>query len=319
MVTRHSSPTLKYDDVQCSPDTEDGEIIDESSAESCAKSELEDGEISEESSTVSCAGSDRCWGRDNYSYNNRWGPRLQQIQALLFELIRDTNYSSSNGFKPFATRLCPDPIESQLDFYIRTAAYKYNRILARHCGIISSEHVLDHTCAATRPGQKTCVQLSTVPGDIVNYIPVGNSSDVSGDCPGGAKLTRHFMVLLPAYYKRTSLQANENYHAALVISKNPVGPNKLLCPQQGDEDYKATNVPILQTLVFDAHSPRRSLVIDDEVERQWEWKANTSVTYQVKTVHQESLHAVIYPEQPTYGLRLSDGAFQTVLSDLGGV
>ncbi|KAL8809279.1 MAG: hypothetical protein Q9223_003204 [Gallowayella weberi] len=316
VVTRHPSPTLNYFDVQSSPDIEDGDIAEESSADSYASFELEDGEIGEVSSTVSCAGSDRCWERDNYGYSNRWGPRLQQIQALLFELIRDADCSSSNGFKPLATPLCPHPIESQLDFYIRTAAYKYNRILAHHCGTITSEHLLDHTCAATRPGQKTCTQLSTAPGDIVNYVPTGSPHDVTGDCPGVPKLTRHFMVLLPPTYKPPHLQSNATYHAALVISKNPVGPNKLLCPQTGDETYKATNVPILQTLVFDAHSPRRALVLDDAFDRLWEWKANTSVTYQVKIVHQESLHAVIYPRQPTYGLRLSDGAFETVLSDL---
>ncbi|KAL8806674.1 MAG: hypothetical protein Q9182_001202 [Xanthomendoza sp. 2 TL-2023] len=316
VVTRHTSPTLKCIDVQSSADLEDGEISEDCSADSCASLDFEDGEIGEVSSTVSSAGSDRCWGRANHSYSNRWGPRLQQIQTLLFQLIRETNYPPSTGFKPRATPLCPHPIESQLDFYIRAAAYKYNRILTHHSGIISRQHPLNHTCAAPSPGQKTCTHLSTTPGDIINYVPAGTAHDVSGDCPGLPKLTRHFMVLLPPSYKPAALQCNPTYHAALVISKNPVGPHKLLCPQHGDENYKATNVPILQTLVFDAHSSRRSLVLDDEFDRRWEWKANTSVAYQVKIVHQESLHAVIYPQQPTYGLRLSDGAFQTVLRDL---
>ncbi|KAL8774785.1 MAG: hypothetical protein Q9209_000724 [Squamulea sp. 1 TL-2023] len=156
-----------------------------------------------------------------------------------------------------------------------------------------------------------------MPGDIVNYIPMGNSDDVSGDCPGRSKLTIHFMVLLPAYYKPVDLQANPDYHAAVVISKNPIGSSTLLCPQTGDEHYKAENTPIFQTLMFDAHSRRRSLILDDEVAWQWKWKANTSVAYHIKTVHQDSLHAVIVPEQPTYGLRLSDGSFQQLLKDLG--
>ncbi|KAL8639159.1 MAG: hypothetical protein Q9226_008907, partial [Calogaya cf. arnoldii] len=79
----------------------------------------------------------------------------------------------------------------------------------------------------------------------------------------------------------------------------------------------AEHVPHFNTLTFDAHSPRRSFVLDDEVEGAWRWKQNTSVGYHIKIVHQDSLHAVIVPRQPTYGLRLSDSSFQQVLRDLG--
>lgn len=141
--------------------------------------------------------------------------------------------------------------------------------------------------------------------------------DVSGDCPGGGKLSMHFMVLLPVYYKPVDLQANPDYHAALVITKNPIGSSTLLCPQPGDHYLRAENVPHFKTLMFNAHSRRRSLVLDDEVEWAWKWKPNTSVGYHIKIVHQDSLHAIIIPGQPTYGLRLSDGSFQQLLRDLG--
>ncbi|KAL8989511.1 MAG: hypothetical protein Q9169_008347 [Polycauliona sp. 2 TL-2023] len=141
--------------------------------------------------------------------------------------------------------------------------------------------------------------------------------DVSGDCAGKGKLSMHFMVLLPIYYKPVDLQADPDYHAALVISKNPIGSSTLLCPQPGDHHFRAENVPHFKTLVFDAHSRRRSLIHDDEVEWTWKWKPNTSVGYHIKIVHQDSLHAVIIPGQPTYGLRLSDGSFQQLLRDLG--
>lgn len=316
-VINHSSQALNYDDVECSSELEDGEIIEKPAIDSCLSLGLEDGEITEEWSTDSSASSDHCWSRDSHTHSSLLDSRILQIQTLLAEAIRNASYSSLDRYTPFETRLPQDPTESPFDYYIRTAFQKYKLHIARHSGIISSEqHVLEYTCAATRPNQKTCVHLGTIPGDIVKYIPMGTSDDVLGDCAGGARLTTHFVVLLPFYFKRVTRQADKDYHAALVISKNPVGPNKLLCPQKGDENYRATNVPILQTVVFDAHCDRRSLVVDDAFERQWEWKENTSITYQVKTVHQQSLHAVICSNQPTYGLRLSDGAFQQVLSDL---
>ena len=238
----------------------------------------------------------------------------------------NTSYSSSSGFcrsidryTPFQDQLRPSSGESQLDYYIRTAPYKYKRYapISRHSGIVHSPRILESTCAATIPGQKTCVHPSTAPGDIVNYVPIGCPEDVSGDCPGGGKLSMHFMVLLPVYYKPVDLQANPDFHAALVITKNPIGSSTLLCPQPGDQHFRAENVPHFKTLMFDAHSRRRSLVLDDEVEWAWKWKPNTSVGYHVKTVHQDSLHAVIIPGQPTYGLRLSDGSFQQLLRDMG--
>ncbi|KAL8646548.1 MAG: hypothetical protein Q9226_006812 [Calogaya cf. arnoldii] len=83
----------------------------------------------------------------------------------------------------------------------------------------------------------------------------------------------------------------------------------LLCPQRGGQHRRAENVPHFKTLMFDAHSKRRSLVLDDEVECAWRWKQNTSVGYHNKIVHQDSVHAAIIPGQPNYGLRLSDGSF----------
>ncbi|KAL8671718.1 MAG: hypothetical protein Q9168_003789 [Polycauliona sp. 1 TL-2023] len=209
--------------------------------------------------------------------------------------------------------------ESQLDYYIRTVSYKYKRyaLISHHSGIIDSPRTLGNACAASIPGQQTCVHPSTVPGDIVNYVPTASPTDVSGDCVGRAKLSIHFMVLLPVYYKPVDLQADSNYHAALVISKNPVGSSTLLCPQPGDQHFRSEKVPIFKTLMYDAHCPRRSLIHDDEVEYAWQWKPNTSVAYHVKVVHQDSLHAVIIPGQPTYGLRLGDGSFQQLLRDLG--
>ncbi|KAI4113413.1 MAG: hypothetical protein LQ338_008180, partial [Usnochroma carphineum] len=207
--------------------------------------------------------------------------------------------------------------ETTLDYYTRTAPYKYKRRITRHTGIVNSPHILEHTCAKALPGQGTCMHASTTAGDIVNYIPMGNPDDVPGDAPIPAKLSMHFMVLLPKYYKPIDLQSNPAYHAALVITKNPIGPSTLVAPQPGSETYKANNIPYFQTVVFDAHSKRRKLMLDDAVEKKWHWKANTSVGYHIKIVHVENLHAVIYPEHPTCGLKLSDGAFQQVLKDLG--
>ncbi|KAI4110236.1 MAG: hypothetical protein LQ345_007036 [Seirophora villosa] len=204
--------------------------------------------------------------------------------------------------------------ESALDYYTRTAPRKYNRRICRHTGIVADRHT---ACAATLPGQKTCMHASTTAGDIVNYIPMGNPNDVPGDAPVPAKLSMHFMVLLPKYYKPIQLQSSPAHHAALVITKNPIGASTLLAPQPHSDAYKATNVPYFQTLPFDAHSARRRVVVDEAVEGRWVWKENTSVGYQVKIVHQENLHAVIYPGHPTLGLRLSDGAFEQVLGNLG--
>ncbi|KAL8937116.1 MAG: hypothetical protein Q9216_004587 [Gyalolechia sp. 2 TL-2023] len=212
----------------------------------------------------------------------------------------------------------PQSVEAQLDYYTRTAPYKYKRHIARHTGIVHSPQILEHTCATPLPGQKTCTHASTTAGDIVNYIPTGSSEDVRGDRAGvPSKLSMHFMVLLPSYYKPVELQKKSAYHAALVISKNPVGSCTLLSPQPGHERLKSTNVPILRTVVFNAHSRRRSVVVDDEEEREWEWKPNTTVGYHIKIVHQDNLHAVIYPRHSTYGIRLADGAFQQVLQELG--
>lgn len=125
------------------------------------------------------------------------------------------------------------------------------------------------------------------------------------------------MVLLPAHYKPLELQIDPAHHAALVVSKNPVGPGTPLLPQPDGEFFlEAENIPTLQTLVYDAHSRRRSLILDNNIAKQWEWKANTSLGYHVKIVHQDYLHAVIVPNNPTYGLRLSDESFQQVLRDL---
>ncbi|KAL8917785.1 MAG: hypothetical protein Q9208_007766 [Pyrenodesmia sp. 3 TL-2023] len=204
----------------------------------------------------------------------------------------------------------------QLDYYTRTAPYKYKRYISRHTGIVHSPYVLEHTCAKTVPGQKTCIHACTTEGDIVNYIPLGSPDDVQGDA-GPLKLSMHFMVLLPKYYKPIDLQTDKAYHAALVITKNPIGPNTLVAPQPGSDSYKGNNIPYLQTLAFDAHSERRALRISDEVEQKWQWKENTSIGYHIKIVHQDNLHAVIFPGHPTLGLRLSDGGFEQVLSYLG--
>lgn len=211
----------------------------------------------------------------------------------------------------------PRSVEPQLDYYVRVAPQKYRRRIAHHTGVVHSPQILQHTCAMTLPGQKTCTHASTTAGDIVNYIPTGGSEDVRGDRPGPAKLSMHFMVLLPSYYKPVELQNTSAYHAALVISKNPVGSCTLLSPQPDHEHLKATNVPILRTVVFNAHSRRRSVIIDDEEEREWEWKANTTIGYHIKIVHQDNLHAVIYPGHSTYSIRLADGAFEQVLHELG--
>ncbi|KAL8753884.1 MAG: hypothetical protein Q9184_005283, partial [Pyrenodesmia sp. 2 TL-2023] len=206
--------------------------------------------------------------------------------------------------------------ESQLDYYTRTAPYKYKRYISRHTGIVNSPDVLEHTCAQTVPGQKTCIHACTTEGDIVNYIPLGSPDDVQGDT-GPSKLSMHFMVLLPNYYKPIDLQTDKAYHAALVITKNPIGPGTLVAPQPGSDSYKGNNIPYLQTLAFDAHSDRRAMRISDEVEKKWQWKENTSIGYHIKIVHQDNLHAVIFPDHPTLGLRLSDGGFEQVLSYLG--
>ncbi|KAI4086488.1 MAG: hypothetical protein L6R37_008415 [Teloschistes peruensis] len=206
--------------------------------------------------------------------------------------------------------------ESSLDYYTRTAPNKHKRRIARHTGVISSA-LLDHTCAATKSDQRTCMHSSTTAGDIVNYIPLGTADDVPSDLTYRRKLTLHFMLLLPSYYKPVHLQSDPAYHAALVITKNPIGPSSLLLPQPDGEGLKADHLPTLRTLVFDAHSRRRSIVLDDEVERKWPWKVNTSLGYHIKVVREEHLHAVIFPEGPTLGLRLSDAAFQQVLADLG--
>ncbi|KAI4173062.1 MAG: hypothetical protein LQ343_003172 [Gyalolechia ehrenbergii] len=211
----------------------------------------------------------------------------------------------------------PQSVERQLDYYTRIAPYKYKRRIARHTGIVHSPQILERTCATTLPGQKTCTHPSTTAGDIVNYIPTGSSEDVRGDLPGPSKLSMHFIVLLPSYYKPVELQNESAYHAALVISKNPVGSCTLLSPQPDHELLKSTNVPILRTVVYNAHSRRRSVVVDDKEEREWEWKANTTVGYHIKIVHQDNLHAVIYPGHSTYGIRLADGALQQVLQELG--
>ena len=207
--------------------------------------------------------------------------------------------------------------ESQLDYYTRTAPSKYKRRIARHVGIVHSPRILENTCAATQPGQKTCTHASTTAGDIVNYIPTGSDEDIRGDLSVPSKLSMHFMVLLPSYYKPVELQKKAHYHAALVISSHPIGPSTLLAPQPNHEYLKGINVPILQTVCFDAHSKRRAFVDDDKEKAKWEWKANTSVGFQVKIVHQDNLHAIIYPGHPTYGLRLGNGAFEQVLKELG--
>ncbi|KAL9604796.1 MAG: hypothetical protein Q9219_000244 [cf. Caloplaca sp. 3 TL-2023] len=194
---------------------------------------------------------------------------------------------------------------------------RYKRHVAPHTGILHSSRILERVCAATHLGQRTCTHTSTIAGDIVNYIPTGSSEDVLSNRQVPSKLSIHFMVLLPSYYKPVELQNRSAYHAALVISKNPIGPCTLIAPQPDHEYLKSINVPILQTVVFDAHSKRRSFVDDDELEGKWQWKENTSIGYHIKIVHQDNLHAIIYPGYPTYGLRLADGAFQQVLQELG--
>ncbi|KAL8951344.1 MAG: hypothetical protein Q9222_002681 [Ikaeria aurantiellina] len=143
------------------------------------------------------------------------------------------------------------------------------------------------------------------------------AGDIVSDAPGLSKLSSHYVVLLPDYYKPADLQAKKRYYAALVITKNPIGPSRLLVRQQDSPMYKANNIPVLQSLAFDAHSRRRSLVIDDEIEGLWQWQQNTSVGYQIKIVHQDTLHAIIYPGKPTFGLKLTLGSFQQLLEDLG--
>ncbi|CAL8575299.1 hypothetical protein XPA_001233 [Xanthoria parietina] len=147
--------------------------------------ELEEGEIAEDSPAYSRSSSRSFWDTDSgSSYSS------------------NTSYSSSSGFcrsidryTPFQDQLRPSSGESQLDYYIRTAPYNYKRYapISRHSGIVHSPRILESTCAATIPGQKTCVHPSTAPGDIVNYVPMGCPEDVSGDCPGGGKLSMHFM------------------------------------------------------------------------------------------------------------------------------
>ncbi|KAL8898834.1 MAG: hypothetical protein Q9207_006502 [Kuettlingeria erythrocarpa] len=190
------------------------------------------------------------------------------------------------------------------------------RLLTSTKGMVDSLCALEHTCAQMVSGQKTCIHACTTEGDIVNYIPVGTPGDVQGDA-GPSKLSMHFMVLLPKYYKPVDLQTDKAYHAALVITKNPIGPNTLVAPQPGSDSYRGNNIPYLQTLAFDAHSERRAMRINDEVEKKWQWKENTSIGYHIKIVHQDNLHAVIFPDHPTLGLRLSDGGFEQVLSHLG--
>ncbi|KAL8714823.1 MAG: hypothetical protein Q9220_001336 [cf. Caloplaca sp. 1 TL-2023] len=154
-------------------------------------------------------------------------------------------------------------------------------------------------------------------GDIVRYVPMGDEDDVPSDAPGLARLSSHYMVLLPDYYKPADLQSDKEYHAALVITKNPIGPSTLLVRQQDSPKYKAENIHVLQTLAFDAHSRRRSLIIDDDIEGLWQWQENTRVGYQIKIVHQDALHAIIYPGKPTFGLKLTLGSLQQLLKDLG--
>ncbi|KAI4203208.1 MAG: hypothetical protein LQ350_002084 [Teloschistes chrysophthalmus] len=240
------------------------------------------------------------------SYRPNYGsPRYRNIDR----------YSVSHLLR-FQPPLTDRSTESSLDYYTRTAPYKYKRRIARHTGVISSAD-LDHTCAATISGQRTCIHSSTTAGDMVNYIPLGTADDVPSDLTCRNKLTLHFMLLLPAFYKPVHLQSDTAYHAALVITKNPIGPSSLLLHQPDGEELKAEHLPILRTLVFDAHSRRRSIVLDDEVEGQWQWKANTSLGYHIKIVREEHLHAIIFPGWPTLGLRLSDAAYQQVLTDLG--
>ncbi|KAL8954336.1 MAG: hypothetical protein Q9183_007186, partial [Haloplaca sp. 2 TL-2023] len=209
--------------------------------------------------------------------------------------------------------------ESQLEYYTRTASYKYNRTITHHTGIIRSSFLVGRTCAAMHRGQKTCTHVSTRAGDVVNYIPVNDADGTSSDVLGLKKLTVHFLVLLPSQYKPTAFRTNSAYHAALVISKNPVGTCSPLLPQpDANFLFEAENISTLHTVVYDAYSERRPLVRDGDNCQHWQWKENTSVSLShVKIVHQDDLHAVIVPNQPAYGLRLSDESFQQVLRDLG--
>ncbi|KAL9582011.1 MAG: hypothetical protein Q9212_003546 [Teloschistes hypoglaucus] len=254
----------------------------------------------------------RCTVIDSYRPN--YGrPRYRSIDRYSASRLLRLNSSLTDRLN---SPLTEHSTESSLDYYTRTAPYKYKRHIARHTGVISSG-LLDHTCAATVSGQRTCIHSSTTAGDIVNYIPLGTADDVPSDLTCRKQLSLHFMLLLPAYYKPVHLQSDPAYHAALVITKNPVGPSSLLLPQPDGEGLKADHWPTLRTLVFDAHSKRRSVVLDDDIEGEWQWKANTSLGYHIKVVREEHLHAVIFPGWPTLGLRLSDAAFQQVLADLG--
>ncbi|KAL8862836.1 MAG: hypothetical protein Q9178_000778 [Gyalolechia marmorata] len=270
--------------------------------------ELEEGEIVDESSASPPSSSNGFWDIDNRSSSSS-----------------NTSHSPSEGLchglpksSSFQNQLSPLSGETSLDYYIRTASLKYKAQwpISWHSGTVHSSRTIHYTCAATVPGQRTCTQRSTIPGDIVNYIPMGSSDDVSASGPGAGKLTIHFMVLLPAYYKDATFRSNTDYHAALVITTNPVGFSTPLCPQARRANFKADRIPSFQSVMFDAHSPDRSLIPDEEIAWQWKWKANTRVGYHIKTVHQDSLHAVIIPDRPTGGLKLSDASYQQLLSKL---
>ncbi|KAL8925085.1 MAG: hypothetical protein Q9172_002404 [Xanthocarpia lactea] len=269
--------------------------------------ELEEGEIVDESAASPLFSSDGFWDTDNRRSSSS-------------SSSSSSSYSPSEGLchrlpKPssFQNQLSPLLGETSLDYYIRTAPIRYKAQwpISWHSGIVHSPRTIHYTCAATVPGQNTCTQRSTLPGDIVNYIPMGTSDDVSANGPGGGKLTIHFMVLLPAYYKDATFRSNTDYHAAVVITRNPVGFSTPLYPQTRAASCKAEN---FQSVMFDAHSPDRSLIPDEEVVWQWKWKPNTRVGYHIKTVHQDSLHAVIIPDRPACGLRLSDASYQQLLS-----
>ncbi|KAL8907725.1 MAG: hypothetical protein Q9171_005740 [Xanthocarpia ochracea] len=270
--------------------------------------ELEEGEIVDESSASPLSSSNGFWDTDNRSSsssNTSYPPSEELSHGL------PKSSSLQNQFNPLSG-------ETSLDYYIRTAPLKYKAQwpISWHCGTVHCPRTIHYTCAATVPGQNTCTHRSTLPGDIVNYIPMGSSDDVSANGPGGGKLTIHFMVLLPAYYKDATFRPNADYHAALVITRNPVGFSTPLYPQARGARCKAENIPTFQSVMFDAHSQNRSLIPDEEIQWQWKWKANTSVGYHIKTVHQDSLHAVIIPDRPACGLRLSDASYQQLLSKL---
>ena len=272
---------------------------------------LEEGEIVDESFVSTLSSSNGFWDTDNRSSSSS-----------------NTSYSPSEGLchglpksSSFQNRFSPLPGETLLDYYIRTAPLKYKAQwpISWHSGIVHSPRTVHYTCAAPVPGQTTCIQRSTLPGDIVNYIPMGSSDDVSASGPGGDKLTIHFMVLLPAYYKDPTFRSNTDYLAALVITTNPVGFSTPLYPQARRANFKAQKIPTFQSVMFDAHSHDRSLIPDEEVVWQWKWKANTRVGYHIKTVHQDSLHAVIIPDRPACGLRLSDASYQQLLSNMTNI